>query len=419
MTEPEFLIEHMAPSELAAHPQNFRRHPAPQRAALAGSLEEHGWLAAPIFNKRTGHLLDGHARVEWAEGREETIPVRVIDVPLAQEKRILRAFDKISSMAEIDDGALDALIAEIGDTDLERLLGELETPEVGGNEVSGDEDEVPEDAPTRVQPGDIWVLGEHRLGCLNCTDEEAVKRLLGDDVPQMVFADPPYGIDIVETAGWVGGSAAYQIPFGGHKKQRLGTVGGSKPFGSKVVRGTVGSSNMVEVGRYAPVVGDDSPETATAAHALCARLWPDAAQIWWGGNHYGGALPSSPCWLVWDKENTGYFADAELAWTNQKTAVRIFRHMWNGLMKASERGEKRVHPTQKPVALAEWCFETYGTVDDVVFDPFLGSGMSVIAAEKTARRVIGCELSPEYCDVVLQRYENAFGRKAKLQERLD
>ena len=91
---------------------------------------------------------------------------------------------------------------------------------------------------------------------------------------------------------------------------------------------------------------------------------------------YANALPNSSCWIVWDKENTGNFADAELAWTNQDTVVRVFKHMWNGMLKASEREQKRVHPTQKPVALAEWCFENYGN-PATVLDLFLGLWLNI------------------------------------------
>ena len=137
--------------------------------------------------------------------------------------------------------------------------------------------------------------------------------------------------------------------------------------------------------------------------------------IFWGGNHYASSLPSSSCWIVWDKKNAGNdFADAELAWTNQKTAVRIFEHMWNGMLKASERGESRVHPTQKPVALAEWCFEHYGKLGDKVIDLFGGYGSTLIACEKTGRTGYLMEMSPAYCDVIIQRWENATGKKAVL-----
>lgn len=159
------------------------------------------------------------------------------------------------------------------------------------------------------------------------------------------------------------------------------------------------------------MIGDDSVETAISAYKTASGISPDAVHIWWGGNYYASELPSSSCWLVWDKENTGNFADAELAWTNQPTAVRIFKHMWNGMVKASERGVRRVHPTQKPVALAVWCFEQYGKPSDVILDQFLGSGISLMAAQQMEgdRTVFGFELSPDYCEVILQRFTSFTG----------
>jgi hypothetical protein len=160
---------------------------------------------------------------------------------------------------------------------------------------------------------------------------------------------------------------------------------------------------MIPVGLYAPVIGDDSTDTAIEAALLVLDRFPNAAQFWWGANNYAHALPPSTCWIVWDKENTGNFADAELAWSNHKGAVRIFKHMWNGLMKASERGERRVHPTQKPVALFLWLYERYGKLGDVILDPFLGSGPSLKAAHRMGdRTVVGFELSPHYCDHILE-----------------
>ena len=139
--------------------------------------------------------------------------------------------------------------------------------------------------------------------------------------------------------------------------------------------------------------------------------------MWWGGNYYAHELPPSSCWIVWDKENTGDFADAELAWSNSSTAVRIFKHRWNGMLKDSERGEKRVHPTQKPVALFTWCADRYGKPNDIVFDPFLGSGISIIGSEQLGDRTCyGCELSEHYCDVILTRFQEFTGIEPELLE---
>lgn len=101
------------------------------------------------------------------------------------------------------------------------------------------------------------------------------------------------------------------------------------------------------------------------------------------------------------------FADAEIAWTNQSSPIRVFAHLWNGMIKASEQGERRVHPTQKPVKLAEFCFEQYGKSNDLILDLFLGSGMSLIAAEQMEgdRVCVGFEMSSEYCEIICQRFE--------------
>jgi hypothetical protein len=171
---------------------------------------------------------------------------------------------------------------------------------------------------------------------------------------------------------------------------------------------------IIQPGRYAPVIGDETTETAIRAAHLCLSL-EIPILIFWGGNYYADALPSSRCWLVWDKENTGTFADVELAWTNMDKPARLFRHMWSGLMKASERGEARVHPTQKPVALAEWGLSTFGKEDDIVADLFAGAGFTLIACEKINRRGFGMELSPEYVAVTLERLSQ-MGLEPKLIE---
>lgn len=147
MTTPEFVIEYLDPASLQPHPLNFRRHPAVQTSALQASIEQHGWLAAPIWNKQTRRILDGHARVELAlENGDERIPCRVIDVPEAQEKRILASFDRIGSLAERDDERLAELLQELQASeaglpagweaqDLETLLEEM--GQGGGEPGSG------------------------------------------------------------------------------------------------------------------------------------------------------------------------------------------------------------------------------------------------------------------------------------------
>lgn len=160
-------------------------------------------------------------------------------------------------------------------------------------------------------------------------------------------------------------------------------------------------------------MGDDTKDTAKQAVAHILSLGIEKVFLW-GANHYCDALPGTACWVVWDKERTGNYAEAELAWTNLESPVKIFRHMWNGMIKASEHGEDRVHPTQKPVALAEWCFKEYGQEGDTVLDLFGGSGSTLIACERTGRKCFMMEIDPGYCDVIIERWEKETGEKAKL-----
>lgn len=165
---------------------------------------------------------------------------------------------------------------------------------------------------------------------------------------------------------------------------------------------------VIESSHYRPVTGDETTQTAADAYRLLAVEFPGAMHIWWGGNHYAGSagLPDSSCWLVWDKENTGNFADCELAWTNHPGAVRLLRHMWNGMVRASERG-KRVHPNQKPCALAEWAFSVIDPKDErmTVLDVFGGSGSTLIAAHRTGRTAAVVECEAAYVDVIAKRWE--------------
>ena len=124
---------------------------------------------------------------------------------------------------------------------------------------------------------------------------------------------------------------------------------------------------------------------------------------------------------MWDKreeeKQRDSNSDCELAWVKSNfQSVRIFRHLWKGMIKASEQGQSRVHPTQKPVALAEWCFQEYAEKSKSVLDLFGGSGSTLIACHKTNRVCYMMEISPHYCDVIIRRWQKFSGKKAILEE---
>lgn len=363
-------------------------HGNPRRGNITeirGSLRRNGYYRPIVVNRgthtgRPWEVLAGNHTLLAAieEGRAELQGV-VLDVDDDGAARIVAADNRTADLATYDDAALAQLLTDLDDLagtgytddDLAAIVARLE-PDPPALTDEDDVPETPTDPVSRV--GDVWGLGPHRLLCGDATDRDQVAAVVGDMTPTLIYTDPPYGISIVR--------------------------------GSKV-----GGGKVVPVTRYRAVAGDESTAVAAASWRLLMTLYPDQLHVWWGGNHYAAsaALPDSSCWLVWDKENTRNFADAELAWTNHAGSVRLLRHMWNGMLRASERG-KRVHPTQKPVALAVWAFgAVHAEPGGPVFDPFAGSGSTLMAAHQTNRQAVLMELEPAYCDVIARRYQEHTG----------
>ena len=173
------------------------------------------------------------------------------------------------------------------------------------------------------------------------------------------------------------------------------------PYGIGIVNGrTVGGTSAGIARDYAPVIGDDAPFDPTWLLPLADRL------ILWGANHYASRLPDASRWLVWDKRNGGAsdnFADCELAWTNLGGPARLHRQLWRGMIAATTASDGvRQHPTQKPTALMAWAI---GLVDGArtICDPFMGSGTTLRAAKDLGRRAIGIEIEERYCEIAATR----------------
>jgi DNA modification methylase len=201
----------------------------------------------------------------------------------------------------------------------------------------------------------------------------------------LVFTDPPYGVSVVNGS----------------------TVGGDKPFGN------VGGNNIVKANKYMPIKGDETTETARLYYEIIKDL--SINQIIFGGNYFTDFLPPKACWVIWDKENTGNFADVEMAWTSFDKGAKLYKWLWNGLCRKGERiveGEKRMHPTQKPVGLIANILNDFTKENDIVLDCFGGSGSTLIACEQTDRKCRMMEYEPSYCDVIIKRWENLTGQKA-------
>lgn len=171
------------------------------------------------------------------------------------------------------------------------------------------------------------------------------------------------------------------------------------PYGIEEARGKNKSRGKLALAKdYGTSDWDDAPPTE--GELLRLQYWTEH-QIIFGGNYF--RLPPSKCWLVWDKVNSGDFADCELAWTNLDKAVRIFRYMWNGMLK--ENPEYRMHPTQKPLALMKWCLTQAPDKIMTVLDPYMGSGTTLLAAKSMGLSATGYEREECYCESAAIRLE--------------
>ena len=318
-------------------------------------------------------VLGGHARLTVMKqlGYKE-VDVKVPEKQLS-EKQVQEVVVRLNANTA-GEWDLDKLQADFELDELQEwgLDVEFETLEEEKEIV---EDEVPEEVETRCKLGDVWQLGNHRLMCGDSTSVTDIEKLMNGEKADMVFTDSPYGINIVND------------------------------------KGKVGADNIAKCGNYNPVIGDDTTETAKQAYDIYSQLCDK--MILWGGNYFLDFLPPSDGWLIWDKETTGNFADGEMAWCSFHTPVRIYHQLWNGMIREGEH-EKRVHPTQKPIRMLSEILRDFTNEGDIILDVFGGSGSTLIACEQTGRTCYMAELSPEYVDVIIARYEKLTGNKAVL-----
>ncbi len=246
----------------------------------------------------------------------------------------------------------------------------LDIPGFDAEVIEAEEDDfaVPDGGiETDIVLGDLFEIGEHRLLCGDSTDSDQVAKLMNGQKAELVFTDPPYGINAVSKSGVL--------------KESYGV----------------------------DILGDSNTNAACDSFSLIYSLYPDATHIWWGANYYSldAKLPNAKCWITWDKQEKNNHidqADCELAWTNINSPARIFHHLWAGFRRDSEKGDKRVHPTQKPIQLiSEILLHFKKVTSNLIADYFLGSGSTMVAAHQLKKKCYGMELDPKYCQVIVDR----------------
>ena len=355
---------------------NPRQLSKDQYKHIADSIKRFGIVDPIIINKnkdRKNIIIGGHQRVKVARDLNiEIIPCVEVDLSLDKERELNVRLNKNTGEWNYD------ILADLFDMDnlIEWGFKEDELVGFAAEEKEGliDDDEIPDDVEPVCKSGDVWELGKHRLVCGDSTKKENIELLLDGKKADMVFTDPPYGMDL---------DTDY-TKMGNKSQKHKAIIGDDKDFSA---------SFFIEYFNY------------------CKE------QFWFGGDYYVNSLTKDGSWFVWDKyptdQNDKRFGSAfELIWSKQKHKRTIYRII--SLNVGHIKREKIEHPTQKPSDLLIAILNKYSSKYSFIFDGFLGSGSTLIACEKTNRICYGMELDEKYCDVIISRWEQYTGNKAKL-----
>lgn len=378
-------IEQISIKDIKPYEKNAKKHPAEQVEHIANSIREFGFRQ-PLVVDKDGVIVIGHGRFMAAKklGMNEVPVVRADDLSEEQIKA-LRLADNKTNESEWDIDLLDVELDEIIDIDMSEFGFDLSIDEEP-REI--EEDEVPEEVETRCQLGDLWQLGDHRLICGDSTDVGVIDRLMDGTKADMVFTDPPYGMNLDSSFGGMSynPNAQYKV-----KKHYSNVIGDNEDFKPELITTVFDNFNY------------------------CKEIFL------FGADYFAELLPNknNGSWLVWDKRATledmeWTTSEFELCWSKNKHHREILRYTWHGLVGlSSEDTKKRVHPTQKPIKMIHECLKKWSKEDNIIVDIYGGSGSTLITCEQLNRICYMCELDPHYCDIIIQRWENFTGRKAE------
>jgi DNA modification methylase len=384
-------IEWQSVDKLIPYAKNARTHSDEQVAQIAGSIKEFGFNN-PVLVDKDNSVIAGHGRLMAARklGMDKVPVVQLGHMTEAQRKAYVLADNRIALNSGWDTSMLSLELQDLKDDIDLSLLGfdpdELDALLNPIEETEGltDEDAVPDvpDEP-KTKLGDIYILGNHRLMCGDSTSIDAVEKLMDGQKADMVFTDPPYGV-------------SYQ-------------------------------SNMrTQSEKFDVIKNDDVILDIVPIIEIFSKGWVFIWTTWkvldkWLENTKGLGFPSNM--VIWYKGGGGigdlkktFSTDYETALVWHRGAELCGKRIGSVWKVGKDGSSDYLHPTQKPVALAEEALDKTTKPNNVVMDLFGGSGSTLIAAEKLGRKARLMELDPKYCDVIVQRWEEFTGKKAVLSE---
>jgi DNA modification methylase len=388
--------------ELQPNPKNYRRHPKEQSAAMRGLLNEIGYAGALLARELPDgrlQLIDGHLRLETTP--KATVPVLVLDVTEDEADKILLTFDPISAMAQADKTQMEALLATVRTEDkaiaamLERVAGESAWQVAEQREIVDPPAQIDKAAELQAKwgtaPGQAWQIGVHRLVCGDCRDEGAVGRLWRDGAPKlrMVWTDPPYGVDYAAKNAYLNRSDRgnrIQTPIENDKL----TAGETGVMFKQALKMAV---RLAEPGATCYATVPSGPLLPYFIQAFTAAGFTYRAQLTWIKQQFVIGMADyhhryEPILYGWLPGAAHYFTDDR----SQDDVFEVDRPHISDL-----------HPTTKPVELIARMVKNSSREGEIVYDPFCGSGSTLLAAHQLGRIGYGVEIDPGYLAVTLER----------------
>ena len=409
-------VTYRAIAEITPDPRNARTHPKRQIDQLKASMEAFGFTN-PILVDPDGHVIAGHGRLQAARalGVSEVPTVTLSGLSEAKKRALRIADNKIALNAGWDLEILQVELSELAsiDVDIDPTLTGFTTGEIDVllTSASDPDDEVipPIPATPRTKPGDIWVLGGHRVGCGDSRDAEFVKRVIGHQAGvDAAFLDPPYNVKIDGNV----------VRSGRHREFAMA----SGELGEQEFR-----SFLTDTLGVAAEFSRDG-----AVHFVCMD-WRHMDSVTQAGTTVYGQLLNL---CIWNKSNAGmgslYRSKHELIFVYRVgtaphiNTVELGRHgrnrtnVWDYASVNSPRGSRRhdlaLHPTVKPTGLVADSIQDVTRRGDLVLDLFLGSGTTLLASERTGRRFRGLDIDPGYVDVAIERWSEKTGLKPQRED---